>query len=139
MSLYANKTHLMGNLTRTPELITLDGRKDANGDTIKLCNFGLATNRTYRNNQTNKTEQETCFIDLVAFGRQAEIINEYCEKGSPLYVEGYLRLDQWERNGVRNQKLKVVAERVSLLGEGDGSYAAQQQTAADAASAQAAG
>lgn len=130
MSLYANSMQLMGNLTRDPELITLEGRKDAFGNDVKICNFGIATNRRYRNNQTGETDQETCYVDCVAFGRQAEVIHEYCEKGSPLYVSGYLRLDTWERNGVRNQKLKGVAQQISLLGAGDGTYAAQQAAAA---------
>ena len=117
MSIYANEVMVMGNLTRDPELRTAKGR---NGEDIQICNFGLAMNRRYTNNQTNKMDQETTFVDLTAFGRQAEIVNEYCEKGSPLYVKGYLRLDQWETNGVRNQKLKVIAERISLLGEGNG-------------------
>ena len=117
MSIYANEVMVMGNLTRDPELRTVKGR---NGEDIQICNFGLAMNRRYTNSQTNKTDQETTYVDLTAFGRQAEIVDEYCEKGSPLYVKGYLRLDQWETNGVRNQKLKVIAERISLLGEGNG-------------------
>lgn len=134
MGIYANRIHLMGNFTRDPELITTDRNGnpivDSAGNPVKIVNFGLATNRTYTNQQTGKQEQEVCFIDLVAFNRTAEIIDQYCKKGSPLYLEGYLRLDQWETNGVRNQRLKGVAERISLLGAGNGNSQWQQQAEA---------
>ena len=129
MSIYANTVHLMGNLTRDPELLTLD-RNGSDGQPIRICNFGLATNRNYTNQQTKKKAQETTYVDLTAFGRQAEIVNEYCEKGSPLYIQGYLRLESWEKDGVRNQKLKVVAERISLLGPGNGNGAPQPEAEA---------
>lgn len=118
MSINANAVHLMGNLTRDPELIT----SDRNGNQLDnaICNFGIATNRQYRNRESGKLVQETCFVDNVAFGRQAEVVHEFCKKGTPVYVQGYLRLDQWQDNGTQRQKLKVVAERVNLLGAGNG-------------------
>jgi single-strand DNA-binding protein len=106
-----NKVILLGNLTRDPEL-----RYSQGGQAI--AKFGLAINRTYTVNGEKK--EQTCFVDITAFGRQAEIINEYCKKGRPLFVEGRLDFSTWEKDGQKQSKLSVVAENFQLLGSRDG-------------------
>ncbi|HSH09639.1 MAG TPA: single-stranded DNA-binding protein [Oceanipulchritudo sp.] len=106
-----NKVLLMGNLTRDPEVRTTPSG-------LKIAKFGLAVNRRYRT-RDDETKEETTFVDLDAFGNQAEIIERYCQKGSPLFVEGRLRLDQWETNtGEKRSKLSVVVENFQLMSGG---------------------
>ena len=108
-----NKVFLMGNLTRDPEV-----RTTPTG--MKMAKFGTAVNRRFRT-RDNETREETTFVDLDAFGNQAEIIERYCQKGSPLFVEGRLRLDQWETpNGEKRSKLGIVVENFQFLGSGSG-------------------
>lgn len=104
-----NKVHLMGNLTRDPELrVTPKG--------TPVCAFGMAVNRTFRG-ADDETREETTFVDIEAWGKQAEIISKYCVKGGPLFVEGRLKLDSWEsKEGEKRSKLKVVLENMQLLG-----------------------
>src|SRR5882724_6299544 len=112
-----NKVILAGNLTRDPEL-----RYTPKGTAI--AKFGLAVNRTWKN-ETGETKEEVTFVDVDAFGRQAEVIAQYVKKGRPLLVEGRLRLDQWEDKNThqKQSKLKVVLEGFSFLdsrGGGEG-------------------
>jgi len=120
-----NKVMLMGNLTRDPEL-----RYTPNNTAV--ANLGMAINRTWFNKQTNEKQEETTFVDLEAWGRTAEVLNQYLKKGRPLYVEGRLKLDQWQdkESGGNRSKLKIVVETFEFLdsrggGEGGGGY--QQQ------------
>ena len=80
--MYLNKVLLYGNLTRDPELKALPGGS-------QVANFGLATNRTFKDKSGAKQET-TEFHNVVAFGRTAEVIAQYCQKGRPLYIEGRL-------------------------------------------------
>lgn len=110
-----NKVMLMGNLTRDPEIRTTPGG-------LKIAKFGLAVNRRYRTRDSSELKEETTFVDIDAFGQQAEVIEQYCRKGSPLFVEGRLRLDQWKtQNGENRSKLGVVLENFQFLGSGGGS------------------
>jgi len=111
-----NKVFLMGNLTRDPELRYAGGGSGGSGGTA-ICKFGLAVNRQWRN-QSGESQEETCFIDLVVFGRQGETCNEYLSKGRPVFVEGRLSFSSWEdrETGAKRSKLEVVAERVQFLG-----------------------
>ncbi len=108
-----NKVLLMGNLTRDPELRYAGG---GTGGTA-ICKFGLATNRKWRN-QAGEQQEETCFVDVVVFGRQAETCNEYLSKGRPVFLEGRLSYSTWEdrESGAKRSRLEVVAERVQFLG-----------------------
>ena len=104
-----NKVLLMGNLTRDPDVRTTPSG-------VKIAKLGLAVNRRYRTRE-DENREETTFVDIDAFGNQAEIIERYCQKGSPLFVEGRLRLDQWESNtGEKRSKLTVVMENFQFLG-----------------------
>lgn len=104
-----NKVYLMGNLTRDPEV-----RTTTTG--LKIAKFGLAVNRRYRT-RDNEERDETTFVDIDAFGKQAEVLERYCQKGSPLFVEGRLKLDQWQTNsGESRSKLTVVLENFQFIG-----------------------
>lgn len=109
-----NKVMLMGNLTRDPEL-----RYTPNNTAV--ANLGMAINRRWFNKQTNENQEETTFVDLEAWGRTAEVLNQYLKKGRPLYVEGRLKLDQWQdKDGGNRSKLKIVIESFEFLDSGRG-------------------
>lgn len=126
-----NRVILMGNLTRDPEL-----RVTPNGNSI--CKLGLATSRVYSTKDGERRE-ETTFVDIDAFGKQADVIAKYMKKGRPILVEGRLKLDQWEADGQKRSKLSVVLENFQFLGskddEGDQSTPAPRAAAAPAATA----
>lgn len=102
-----NKIILMGNLTRDPEL-----RYTANGTAV--ANFGLATNRRYK--QGGELKEEVCFVDIVVFGKQAENCGEYLSKGKSVLVDGRLQYRRWENeDGQRRSKHEVVANSVQFM------------------------
>lgn len=104
-----NKVILIGNLTRDPEMRVTPGG-------LSICKFGLAVNRNFTDKEGNKRE-ETTFVDIDSFGKQAEVISKYMSKGRPIMVEGRLKLDQWETgNGEKRSKLGVVLEQFQFLG-----------------------
>jgi single-strand DNA-binding protein len=105
-----NRIFLLGNVTRDPEKrFTAGGRA--------ICKFGLAVNRRYTTAQ-GEDREETCFVDLEAFGKQAEVAGQYLRKGGPVLIEGYLRLDQWDdrTTGEHRSKLLANVDRLQLLG-----------------------
>jgi len=104
-----NKVILAGNLTRDPEL-----RYTPKGTAV--ARIGLAINRTWKN-ESGETKEEVTFVDVDAWGRQAEVIAQYMKKGRPLLVEGRLRLDTWEDKNThqKQSKLKVVLEGFSFV------------------------
>jgi single-strand DNA-binding protein len=108
-----NKVILLGNLTRDPE-----HRVTASGSSI--CKLGVAVSRNFQTRDGEKRE-ETTFVDVDAFGRQAEVISKYMRKGRPILVEGRLRLDQWESNGEKRSKMVVVLENFQFVGGRDDS------------------
>jgi single-strand DNA-binding protein len=102
-----NKVMLMGNLTRDVEL------KYTAGNTA-VANLGLAVNRRYRVNDENR--EETTFVDCEAWGRTAENISKFFSKGRPIFVEGRLKLDEWQdRDGNKRSKLRVVIENFEFI------------------------
>ncbi|MAD24986.1 MAG: single-stranded DNA-binding protein [Verrucomicrobiales bacterium] len=105
-----NKVILMGNLTRDPEL-----RYTPKGTAV--AKLGLAVNRTWRN-ADGQQQDETTFVDVDAFGKQAETLGQYMQKGRPILVEGRLKLDQWEdkNTGQNRSKLGVILEKFSFVG-----------------------
>jgi single-strand DNA-binding protein len=109
-----NKVILAGNLTRDPEV-----RYTPKG--MAIAKFGMAINRTWKS-ESGESKEEVTFVDIDAFGRQAEVISQYCKKGSPLLVEGRLRLDQWDdkQTGQKRSKLGIVVEGFQFLGTGRG-------------------
>jgi single-strand DNA-binding protein len=105
-----NKVILIGNITRDPEL-----RYTPKG--MAIAKIGMAINRTWKS-ETGESKEEVTFVDVDAFGRQAETIAQYLKKGSPLMVEGRLRLDQWDdkQSGQKRSRLGVVLEGFQFLG-----------------------
>lgn len=105
-----NKVLLMGNLTRDPDL-----RYTPSGTPV--ASFGLAVNRTWKD-ANGQQANDTLFVDISAFAGQADTISRYCRKGSPLFVEGRLKLDTWEdkQTGQRRSRLHVVVENFQFLG-----------------------
>lgn len=117
-----NKMLLIGRLTRDVEL------RFTSGGTA-VAELALASNHSYGKGDEKK--QETCYIDVTVFGRSAEIANEYLAKGSEIFVEGRLRLDQWEnKEGEKRRKHVLVADRFQFLsGKGDETDGASNGTA----------
>lgn len=107
-----NKVMLIGNLTRDPEL-----RYTPKGTAV--TDIGLAVNRTWSNDQGERQE-ETTFVDVTLWGRQAELAQQYLSKGRGAYVEGRLQLDTWDdkETGKKRSKLKVVGENLQFLPDG---------------------
>jgi single-strand DNA-binding protein len=107
-----NRVVLVGNLTRNPEL-----RHIPSG--LAVTDIGLAVNDR-RKTASGEWTDEVTFVDITLWGRQAEIVSEYTTKGSPILIEGRLKLDTWETDGQKRSKLKVIGERIVLLGVGSG-------------------
>ncbi len=109
-----NRVFLMGNLTRDPEV-----RYTPKGTAV--ADISMAINMTYRT-QDGSDREEVVYVDVVTWGRQAETCGQYLSKGSPVFVEGRLQLDQWEdKDGQKRSRLRVRAERVQFLGRGKAS------------------
>ena len=107
-----NRVILVGNLTRDPEL-----RYIPSGTAVS--DIGLAVNDRIK--RGDQWVDETTFVDITLWGRTAEIANEYLSKGSPVLIEGRLKLDRWEKDGQKHSKLKVVGDKLQMLGgKGEG-------------------
>lgn len=103
-----NRVILMGNLTRDPEL-----RYTPNGQAV--ADLRIAINRRSRGADGERRDNTT-FVDVTAWGRQAEVINEYFTKGRPIFIEGRLQFDEWtSSDGQRRSKLRVVLEAFEFL------------------------
>lgn len=103
-----NKVILLGNLTRDVEV-----RHTQSG--MALAKFGMAINRKW--SQNGEQKESTCFVDLTAWGRQAELLGQYVKKGSQLFVEGRLEYSTWEsQEGGKRSKLEVVVENFQFVG-----------------------
>ena len=110
-----NQVILMGNVTRDPQVKQLPNQS-------VVCDFGLACNRKYRT-ADGEDREDTCFLDCAAFGKQAEVLGQYLQKGKPLFVQGRLKYDTWEdkHGGGKRSKLSVVVENFQFVGARDGS------------------
>ena len=127
-----NRVILLGNLTRDLEV-----RYTPSG--MAVTDMGMAVNDR-RKNANGEWVEEVTFVDVTLFGRTAEVASEYLSKGAPVFIEGRLKLDSWETNdGQKRSKLKVVGEKMQLIGSrgggggggggGRGRPAAQQESA----------
>lgn len=126
-----NRVVLVGNLTRDPEL-----RYIPSGTAVS--EIGLAVNDRVK--KGDQWVDETTFVDVTLWARTAEVANQYLGKGSSVLIEGRLKLDMWEKDGQKRSKLRVVADKMQMLGgkgEGGGggggsrggSHSAPQQSA----------
>lgn len=113
MSSY-NKVILMGNLTRKPEVRFTQGG-------MAICKIGLAVNRRFKDQSGNWKEEPT-FVDVTIFGKRGEAFAKFHDKGKPAFIEGELRLDQWEdkQSGEKRSKLYVVGNEWQFVGAGGG-------------------
>ncbi|HMO50898.1 MAG TPA: single-stranded DNA-binding protein [Kiritimatiellia bacterium] len=102
-----NKVFLAGNLTRDPEV-----RHIPSGQAV--ADLRMAINRRYRD-QHDKDREEVVYVSVTVWGKQAETCGQYLTKGAPVLVEGRLKLDEWEKDGQKQSRLGVVAERVQFL------------------------
>ncbi len=104
--MYLNKVFIAGNLTRDPELKALPSG-------ASVSSFGVATNRTWKD-QNGEKKEATEFHNVVVFGRQAETCAQYLKKGQQVLVEGRLQTRSWEKDGAKQYRTEIVAERVQF-------------------------
>lgn len=110
--MYLNKVQLYGNLTRDPEMRALPSGQ-------QVANFSIATNRVYKDREGAKKEQVE-YHNVVAFGRQADVIGQYMKKGRPLYVEGRLQTRSWDKDGAKQYRTEIVLENFQFGPGGQG-------------------
>ena len=103
-----NRVFLMGNLTRDPEVRYLPSG-------MAVTDIRMAISRKYRT-AGGEEREETCFVSVVVWGKQGEACGQYLRKGSPLFVEGRLQYEEWEKDGRKNSRLRVVADRTQFIG-----------------------
>ena len=120
-----NKTILMGNLTRDPEIRSLPS-----GATV--TNFGLAVSETWTDKASGEKREEVCFVDVDAWGRQGEVVLEYFSKGRPILIEGKLKFRTWEADdGSKRSKHSVTMDRFSFVGSRNDSNGASSDEMGD--------
>ncbi len=123
-----NKVFLMGNLTRDPELSYLPNQTAA-------CKLGLAVNRRWHS-PDGQLKEEVTFVDCSAYGRQAETLSKYLRKGRPVFLEGRLKLDQWQaQDGSKRSKMRVVVDNFQFIDSRGDAAAAGVDSAAGTAPA----
>lgn len=125
--MYLNKAFLYGNLTRDPELRALPSGQ-------QVASFALATNRTFRNKEGQQQDQ-TEFHNIVAFGRQAEVIGQYLKKGRPVFIEGRIQTRSWESEGKKNYRTEIVVDNFQFGPQAGGAAGASRSESAAPASA----
>lgn len=116
-----NKTLVMGNLTRDPQL-----KHIPSGSVV--VEFGIACNEKYKT-KSGEQRENVLFLDCVAFGRTAEVINEHFRKGKPIFLEGKLRFEQWEdkNGGGKRSRIKLAVDQFQFVGGRDGAGASGSQ------------
>ena len=124
-----NKVLLIGNLTRDPDV-----RMMSNGRPV--CNFGLALNRSYKDGEGNRKE-ETTFVEVESFGPRAEAVGRFFTKGRSIFIEGRLKLDQWEsKEGEKRSALRVVLDSFEFVDSKQDGSSSQPRTSESASSPQ---
>ncbi len=104
--MYLNKAFIIGNLTRDPELKALPSG-------TKVCSFGIATNRIFKDKDGNRQEA-TEFHNIVAFAKLGELAGQYLKKGQQVLVEGRIQTRSWETNGEKKYRTEIVADNVQF-------------------------
>lgn len=131
--MYLNKAFLYGNLTRDPELRALPSGQ-------QVASFSIATNRSFRNKEGQQQDQ-TEYHNIVAFGRQAEVIGQYLKKGRPVFLEGRIQTRSWEAEGKKNYRTEIVVDNFQFgpqaagTAGGAGSYSGGEKTSGGSADA----
>lgn len=129
--MYLNKAMIFGNLTRDPEMRALPSGQ-------QVCSFSIATNYTYKDRDGKRVEKSD-FHNIVVFGVQAENSAKYLKKGASAYVEGRLQTQSWEKDGVKQYRTEIVADRVQFGPRTDGGAPKNDAPQSGASSAPAAG
>jgi len=111
--MYINKVQILGNLTRDPELKAIPSG-------TKVASFSLATNRSWKD-QNGAKQEEVTYHNVVAWAKPAELIAQYCKKGSSLYVEGRLQTRSWDKDGVKQYRTEIVLENFQFGPKSSGS------------------
>jgi len=104
--MYINKAMVYGNLTRDPELRALPSG-------MQVCAFSVATNRVYTD-RDGKRQEAVEYHNITVFGKQAENCSKYLKKGNSAYIEGSLRTTSWEKDGTKQYRTEIVADRVQF-------------------------
>ena len=125
--MYLNKAMIYGNLTRDPELKALPSG-------MNVCSMSLATNRVYKDRDGNRQESVD-YHNVVVFGNQAENSAKYLTKGSGVYIEGRLQTRSWEKDGQKQYRTEVVADRVQFGPKNSGGDGAAPSPGSSAAPA----
>lgn len=126
MAVAINRVLIGGHLTRDPQVRFLSNEQ-------AVANFGIAINRRFKGND-GQMKEEVTFVDIEAWGRTAELVGQFLVKGRAVFIEGRLKLDQWDdKDGQRRQKLKVVADSVQFLDSSGKSAAASSPAPTDGA------
>lgn len=131
--MYLNKVMIYGNLTRDPELKALPSG-------MQVASFAIATNRTF-NDRDGKRQEQVEYHNVVAFGKQAEIMAKWLKKGSGAYIEGRLQTRSWDKDGVKQYRTEIVTDKFEFgpkSGGGDGGGSAPRETGNAAAAQQSA-
>ncbi len=110
--MYLNKAMVYGNLTRDPEMKALPSG-------MQVCSFSLATNRVY-NDRDGKRQESTDYHNIVVFGKQAENCAKYLFKGNSAFIEGRMQTRSWEKDGQKQYRTEIIAERVQFGPKGGG-------------------
>jgi single-strand DNA-binding protein len=113
-----NSVVLVGNVTRDPEVKFLQSG-------TAVCDLGLAINERVK--RGDDYVDEPVFVDVTLFGRTAEVAGEYLAKGAPVLIAGRLKYEQWEKDGQKRSKLKVVADKLQMLGQRQRSEDSQER------------
>lgn len=129
--MYLNKAMIFGNLTRDPEMKALPSG-------MQVCSLSLATNRVY-NDRDGKRQEATDYHNVVVFGKQAENCAKFLTKGSSAYVEGRLQTRSWDKDGVKQYRTEVIADRVQFGPRGSGAGTGGAPTGGGSTSAAPAG
>ena len=110
--MYINKAMVYGNLTRDPELKSLPSG-------MQVCSFSLATNRVY-NDRDGKKQEQAEYHNIVVFGKQAETSAKWLKKGSSAFIEGRMQTRSWDKDGQKQYRTEIIADRVQFGPKGGG-------------------
>lgn len=120
--MYLNKAMIFGNLTRDPEMKALPSG-------MQVCSFSVATNRSYTD-RDGKKQESVDYHNVVAFGKQAEVIGKYLQKGRGIYVEGRMQTRSWDKDGQKQYRTEIIMDRFEFGPNGSGSSAPAGNAAA---------
>lgn len=120
--MYLNKAMIFGNLTRDPEMKALPSG-------MQVCSFSVATNRSYTD-RDGKKQDSTDYHNVVAFGKQAEVISKYVTKGRGIYVEGRMQTRSWEKDGQKQYRTEIIMDRFEFGPNTSGGGAPMNNSAA---------